>query len=257
MKNLSRYDEPLSVPRKEDVIEKQDKITASGILKGDGAGGVTKAEAGTDYAAPSLGLTGASVGQVPVVESVDAQGKPTTWVPSSAPGILLVTITAEYSSGEPKFICDRTNAEIYEAFSAGKIVMADIPHWLSENRMRCIYANDTTARFSVVTRGSAASAIQSFMVSTGTTLGVQTVIMDDEALLITFTGSPDNAGRLITFDMMGAPVITQFNGLLYGEQNGSVTSLGVVTEDDNGKFLRVVNGAWEAATVDNANGGSF
>ena len=204
----------------------------------------------------SLGLTGASVEQVPVVASVDTQGKPTTWVPSSAPGILLVTITAEHDSGESKLICDRTNAEIYEAFSAGKIVMADIPNWLSENRMRCIYANDTTARFSVVTRGSAASAIQSFMVSTSTTLGVQTVIMDDEALLITFTGSPDNAGRLITFDMMGAPFITQFNGLLYGEQDGSVTSLGVVTEDDNGKFLRVVDGMWQAVTVDNANGGS-
>nr|DAG79783.1 MAG TPA: hypothetical protein [Caudoviricetes sp.] len=36
-----------------DVIEKQDKITASGILKGDGAGGVTAAVAGTDYATPS------------------------------------------------------------------------------------------------------------------------------------------------------------------------------------------------------------
>lgn len=32
-----------------DVIEKQDKITASGILKGDGAGGVSAAVAGTDY----------------------------------------------------------------------------------------------------------------------------------------------------------------------------------------------------------------
>lgn len=205
----------------------------------------------------SLGLTGASVGQVPVVESIDTQGKPTTWVPSSAPGILLVAITAENNSGESKLICDRTNAEIYEAFSAGKIVMADIPNWLSENRMRCIYANDTTARFSVVTRGSAASAIQSFTVLTNTTSGVQTVIMDDEALLITFTGSPDNAGRLITFDMMGVPFITQFNGLLYGEQDGSVTSLGFVTEDDNGKFLRVVDGMWQAVTVDNANGGSF
>ena len=30
-----------------------------------------------------------------------------------------------------------------------------------------------------------------------------------------------------------------------------------VTAADNGKFLRVVNGAWAAATVDNANGGAF
>lgn len=49
MKNLSRYDESLSVPRKKDVIEKQDKITARGILKGDGAGGVSTAVPGMDY----------------------------------------------------------------------------------------------------------------------------------------------------------------------------------------------------------------
>lgn len=36
---------------------KQDKITASGILKGDGAGGVSAAVKGTDYAAPSVGVT--------------------------------------------------------------------------------------------------------------------------------------------------------------------------------------------------------
>ena len=30
-----------------------------------------------------------------------------------------------------------------------------------------------------------------------------------------------------------------------------------VTAADNGKFLRVVNGAWAAASVANSNGGSF
>ena len=30
-----------------------------------------------------------------------------------------------------------------------------------------------------------------------------------------------------------------------------------VITSDNGKFLRVVNGTWAAATVDNANGVSF
>ena len=36
-----------------DVIEKQNKITVSGILKGDGAGGVSAAVPGTDYQAPA------------------------------------------------------------------------------------------------------------------------------------------------------------------------------------------------------------
>ena len=36
---------------------KQARITASGLLKGDGAGGVSAAVKGTDYAAPSVGVT--------------------------------------------------------------------------------------------------------------------------------------------------------------------------------------------------------
>ena len=40
-----------------DVIEKQNKITARGILKGDGAGGVSAAVAGTDYMAPPATAT--------------------------------------------------------------------------------------------------------------------------------------------------------------------------------------------------------
>ena len=70
-----------------DVIEKQNKITASGILKGDGAGGVSAAKAGTDYATPAqvaakqdvLLASGASVGDLIKVKAVDASGKPTDW----------------------------------------------------------------------------------------------------------------------------------------------------------------------------------
>ena len=40
-----------------DVIEKQNKITVSGILKGNGAGGVSAAVAGTDYMTPSVTAT--------------------------------------------------------------------------------------------------------------------------------------------------------------------------------------------------------
>ena len=70
-----------------DVIEKQNKITAVGILKGDGAGGVSAAKAGTDYATPAqvaakqdvLLASGASVGDLIKVKAVDASGKPTAW----------------------------------------------------------------------------------------------------------------------------------------------------------------------------------
>ena len=37
----------------------------------------------------------------------------------------------------------------------------------------------------------------------------------------------------------------------------SAKELPTVTASDNGKFLRVVNGAWAAVKIANANGGSF
>lgn len=79
----------------QDMIDagKQAKIAASGMLKGDGNGGVTAATAGTDYQAPliagtdyetpagakALGLTGTSAGDLVRVNAVDANGKPTSW----------------------------------------------------------------------------------------------------------------------------------------------------------------------------------
>ena len=37
----------------------------------------------------------------------------------------------------------------------------------------------------------------------------------------------------------------------------SAKELPAVTASENGKFLRVVNGAWAAVSIANANGGSF
>ena len=70
-----------------DLSGKQNKITAAGILKGDGAGGVSAAKAGTDYATPAqvaakqdvLLASGAAVGDLIKVKAVDASGKPTAW----------------------------------------------------------------------------------------------------------------------------------------------------------------------------------
>ena len=119
---------------------KQNKITASGILKGDGAGGVSKAEPGTDY------LTEAPVTSV--------NGK----------------------TGEVK------------------IAKGDIG--LGKVRNQTQYSDENPPPYPV----------------------------------------------------------TSVNG-----QTGAVTvrEVPAVTASDNGKFLRVVSGAWAAAAINNANGGSF
>ena len=54
----------------QDISGKQDEITASGILKGDGSGGVTAATAGTDYQTP---LTAGTDYQTPLVAGTDYQ----------------------------------------------------------------------------------------------------------------------------------------------------------------------------------------
>ena len=52
----------------------------------------------------------------------------------------------------------------------------------------------------------------------------------------------------------GTVEFNQSNIMVNGE---AASFLPTVTASDNGKFLRVVNGAWAAATVENANGVSF
>ena len=72
-----------------DVIEKQNKITASGILKGDGKGGVTAAVPGTDYlktapvtsingktGAVTLGKSDVGLGNVDNVKQYSASNPP-------------------------------------------------------------------------------------------------------------------------------------------------------------------------------------
>ena len=55
--NTSDANKPVSNAQQEALNGKQAKITASGLLKGNGAGGVSAAVKGTDYAAPSVGVS--------------------------------------------------------------------------------------------------------------------------------------------------------------------------------------------------------
>ena len=66
-------------------------------------------------------------------------------------------------------------------------------------------------------------------------------------------GNVDNVKQYSATNPPPYPV-TSVNG-----HTGAVTiaALPVVTTADNGKFLRVVDGAWTAVAIANANGGSF
>lgn len=69
MKNVGLYENDLSVPRKKDLDEKQSAILAEGILKGDGAGGVSAAVANTDYATCTNLRNGSAEGSLRTINS--------------------------------------------------------------------------------------------------------------------------------------------------------------------------------------------
>lgn len=85
-----------------DLSGKQNKITAAGILKGDGAGGVEAATPGTDYLA-----------EAPVTSVNGATG--------DAKGTFYVTVT---QGNDNNATADKTAAEVYAAYAAGYAVYA-------------------------------------------------------------------------------------------------------------------------------------
>lgn len=55
----------------------------------------------------------------------------------------------------------------------------------------------------------------------------------------------------------GAQIDEAVSDVRENKEAWSEKELPDVTTSDNGKFLRVSNGAWAAVTITNANGGSF
>ena len=66
----------------------------------------------------SLGITGASVGQIAKITAVDSAGKPTAWEPVDMPNRLDVTV----SMGDNGWVVSHKFAEIKAAYDAGRVV---------------------------------------------------------------------------------------------------------------------------------------
>ena len=75
MKNLSSYNQDLSVPRKKDVDTKQDKITVNGIVQGDGAGNLSAVET-VNADLLDLNPTAVGLGNVDNVKQYSATNPP-------------------------------------------------------------------------------------------------------------------------------------------------------------------------------------
>lgn len=84
-------------------------------------------------------------------------------------------------------------------------------------------------------------------ISNETTINISGILKGENNKIVPATPGVD-------YVIPGDSTVTSVNG-----QTGAVTvhEVPAVTTADNGKFLRVVNGAWAAVAIPNANGGSF
>lgn len=205
----------------------------SNLLKGDGAGGVSAAVPGTDY------LT-----KAPVTSVNGATGE--------VKSTFYVTVTRGDSNSAT---ADKTAEEVYAAYEAGYAVYAllnlnlnvDYPLVLPmvvgfKQSNQVLLAFITLSGSSVITiqcRGSSWTVITGTLASSEDIPTIPEYLPNPNALNI-------KIGDITTsYDGSAAKTVEIPEG---------VPS---VTTADNGKFLRVANGAWAAVEIANANGVSF
>ena len=308
MKNLSRYDENLSVPRKQDVDDKQAKIDVDGILQGDGNGNISAAETmqtsavpipvgimkgtadgsvttaipSTDYALQSLGMSGAVAGQMPVVKTIDAQGRPVEWEPADVGGgsdvfIITVGTTTDNGDGTFSFTPDKTYEEVNTAILNKKqcyVKYIDVYYPLTNVNERTSDDGAAYVAIAIFTVALEGLAMQSITMVNGFHGDTATWVIHATETAASFPSNPSNGqvlyyktgiGRGWHATNIGPSLATDFTGIIKGA-NGKIAQAEAgtdymapvaVTTADNGKFLRVVGGAWAAVEIANANGGSF
>lgn len=193
----------------------------------------------------SLGLTGTTVGQVPAVKTIDEQGKPTQWEAKTLPEEVFTVNFTRVENGEGySLMSDKTPEEVLAAISTKKQIVAFL-----DDEQLCNF------------RYSTMSGLYFYNISyDGDTSGAGWTIDGRASTGFTYT-----LGFLETRSFLAAPLSLMpgqilFSGVLGGcefKPHIMFENLPEVTTSDNGKFMRVVDGMWQAVTVDNANGVSF
>ena len=151
------------------------------------------------------------------------------YLPGSA--IKIVTITQE----EDTYTADATPEQIHEWVEAGAVVYARN----GGDFFPCIRAGAGMTTFSRIVR---AGPIQTYML-TGFSVIYDTITAEHSSNKVTA--------------LSAASTDTQYPSAKAVWDAVNDKLLPKVAAADNGKFLRVVNGAWSAETIPSANGGSF
>lgn len=193
-----------------------------------------------------MGITGATVGQIAKITAVDASGTPTAWEPADMPsgGTSDFVINATL---DDYFNCtvDKTYAQIQEAVQDGKkpVVYLD--------------QAGTTITMPLVASGGFFGFAGSIMeMPPSSTQYVVSIQRNNEVVFAMGYGLGLGGDETLRQISMSKDPVQEMEIATkqYVDDHAGVPS---VTADDNGKFLRVVNGAWAAAAINDANGVSF
>ena len=171
--------------------------------------------------------------------------------------VFLVTLTTDtYNSnhGYPasQVTADKSFTEIFTAYNNGDIVRVKWGNWILD-LVHIGISQDTTDKMAVF-----AACTNSSVSSSNMLLSVMAQCMSGEsdAWSIGFWSHNTPQPSDYTPEAPG----TETSGVSKQYARGDHVhpkELPTVTATDNGKFLRVVSGAWEAVEIANANGGSF
>lgn len=163
--------------------------------------------------------------------------------------VFLVTLTTpDYDGGyydSSDITADKSFAEIYAAYQNDDIIRAKWGSWILD----LVSITNDTATFAVC-RGDA---------DTETEVNSVTAVCTGDITSSWVIGSYMNTIPVASNILPKAPgTAAAGNSIAYARANHvHPRELPNVTTADNGKFLRVVSGAWAAVEIANANGGSF
>ena len=243
-----------------------------------------------------LNITGATVGQIAKITAVDESGKPTAWEAADiyekpASGItksdLAQSVQTSLAKADTAISYDSqtlTEAQQKQArtnIGAGQpLFVVNVTTTLSEQGDEVYTADKTAAeietayqegceivcRMSVPINGMVLVPVQLPLASRrGRQIFMfainQTMWTDKSSrivsYLVTIADDGVNVGQNNTEIYIKPASGIPKTDLADDVQTSLVREVPSVTASDNGKFLRVVSGAWTAVEIENANGGSF
>lgn len=246
----------------------QSTITVNGILKGDGAGGVSAAVPGTDYldvfavvfTGPPNALT-CNRTAAELYEAWSASHRPggKQLIGYTNDGVVLNEVRMVYDDGPTYFWLQFSNISYYnnsdrpDNGTFGKVPILYCVDVFENKKTMSSKKTELFIQPAIrLKTGSAMGAIPKVLDTLGFADAFEVAIPDIDYMTPSMGTSSAKVGQMLNVqavDASGKPTKWETKDVPHG--------VPAVTASDNGKFLRVVNGAWVAVSISDANGVNF